>query len=87
MTKVELVNRIMEVTASLGDGRGGRAALLDCVDGFAETLLLRIRNRADMALEKVITDAMGELRAQGRGRQESDCPTCDDEVNRRRERP
>ncbi len=76
MTKVELVNRIMEVTTPNQRARQGiagtRGIILDCVDGFVETLLLQVRNQTETALEKVITDTVGLVRSQGRKRQESD---------------
>jgi len=65
MTKVELVNRIRDITGKRD--LATKATLLDCVDGFAETLLLRVRNQAEMALQEGITEVILELRAQGRG--------------------
>ncbi len=68
MTKVELVNRIMVVTG-WGDDVDMAAppnqikgTIAYCVDGFAETLLRRVKLQTEVALEKAVTEAIDDLR-------------------------
>ena len=77
MTKVELVNRIMEVTGwtELDSVAGGvtrpsshsiRMTIMDCVEGFSSTLLSRVKLETEIALYTSITNALTHLKAEGR---------------------
>ena len=71
MTKVELVKRIMVVTrgnlAPAIEDRSIEATLMDCVDGFAETLLSRVKLEVEQAVHTATTNAMEHVKAEGRG--------------------
>ena len=64
MTKMELVNRIRDITAR-SDLRT-KSTLMDCVEGFAETLLSRVKLETEMAVQTAVTNAMARLRLEGR---------------------
>lgn len=70
MTKMELVKRILVVTrgtiAPAIVDRLIEATLMDCVEGFAETLLSRVKLETEQALQVAITDTLERLKNEGR---------------------
>jgi len=66
MTKMELVNRIRDITGKRD--LATKSTLMDCVEGFAETLLSRVKLETEQALHAAITNAVAWLRLEGRER-------------------
>ena len=66
MTKMELVDRIRDITGKRD--LATKKQLMDCVDGFAETLLSRVKLETVQALHFAVTATLTNVRAEGRGK-------------------
>ena len=71
MTKMELVQRIMVVTrgtlAPAIVDKGIELMVMDYVDGFAATLLSRVKLEVEQAVHTATMNAIEHVKAEGRG--------------------